>query len=138
MLCDKCKKHEACYHSTLVINGEVKTTHLCENCATKEGVFNKTYNSIFDEFRSLTNFLGFDDFEDKTCPNCNWTLRQFKRLGMLGCDKCYDAFDEDIEDIVRRIQPYTENKLDNIEFKVEEKKKTLSKEQKLVNLKAEL
>ena len=138
MKCDKCKIKEACYHSTLVVNGEVKSTHLCEDCATKEGVFNKTYNSIFDEFRSLTNFLGFDDFEDKSCPECRWTLWQFKNSGLLGCNKCYDSFEEEIEDIVRRIQPYGENKLDNIEFKVESKKKSLTKEQKLLNLKQDL
>ena len=40
--------------------------------------------------------------------------------------------------MVRRIQPYTENKLDNIEFKVDEQKQTLTKEQKLINLKADL
>ena len=65
MLCDKCKIKQACYHSTLVVNGEVKSTHLCEECAQKEGIFSKTRHSIFDEFRSLTNFLGFDDFDDK-------------------------------------------------------------------------
>jgi len=138
MLCDKCKTNEACYHSTLVINGEVKSTHLCEKCATKEGVFNKKFNSIFDEFRTLTNFLGFDDFEDKVCPKCSWSLRQFKNQGILGCSECYNTFEDEIEDIVKRIQPYTENKLDNIEFKVESKKKELSKEQKLFNLKQDL
>ena len=138
MLCDKCKTREACYHSTLVVNGEVKSTHLCEKCAEKEGVLNKTYNSIFDEFRSLTNFLGFDDFEDKVCPNCHWTLGQFKHSGILGCANCYDAFEEQIEDIVKRIQPYGQHKLDDIEFKVEQKKTELTKEQKLVNLKADL
>ena len=138
MLCDKCKKYEACYHSTLVINGEVKSTHLCEHCAEKEGVFNQSNYSIFDEFRSLTNFLGFEDFEDKVCPKCNWSLSQFKRLGELGCDNCYSVFEDEVDDIVRRIQPYTENKLDNVEFKVEEQKKSLTKEQKLINLKADL
>lgn len=138
MLCDKCKTREACYHSTLVVNGEVKSTHLCEKCATKEGVLNKTYNSIFDEFRSLTNFLGFDDFEEKYCPSCHWSLRQFKNSGMLGCPTCYDAFEEEVEDIVKRIQPYSENKLDNIEFNVETKKQNLTKKEKLNNLKQDL
>ena len=137
MKCDKCN-NEACYHSTLVVNGEVKSTHLCEDCATKEGVFNKTYNSIFDEFRSLTNFLGFDDFEDKVCPNCKWTLSKFKRHGLLGCNECYNAFEDEVNDIIKRIQPSTENKLDDIEFKVETAKQEVSKKQKLVNLKAEL
>lgn len=138
MLCDKCKKNEACYHSTLVVNGEVKSTHLCQHCAEKEGVFNKTYDSIFDEFRTLTNFLGFDDFEDKLCPNCHWSLTKFKNSGLLGCSQCYDAFEDEIADIVKRIQPYNENKLDDIEFKVEDAKKDLSKEQKLIALKQDL
>ena len=137
MLCDKCKKHEACYHSTLAINGEVKSTHLCESCAKEEGVFKKRY-SIFDEFKTLTNFLGFDDFEDKVCENCNWTLRQFKNTGLLGCSKCYNVFEDDILDIVKRIQPDTQNKFDKIEFNVESKKQELTKEQELDSLKQDL
>ena len=138
MLCEKCGKKQACYHSTLVVNGEAKSTHLCEKCAEKEGVFNHAYNSIFDEFRSLTNFLGFSDFDDKICPNCHWSLRKFKNTGTLGCGQCYDTFEDEIEDIVKRIQPYSANKIDNIEFKVEQKKQTLTKQQKLDNLKADL
>lgn len=138
MLCDKCKKYEACYHSTLIVNGESKSTHLCEKCAQKEGVLNRGYNSIFDEFRSLTNFLGFDDFEDRICPTCNSSLRQFKRTGLLGCANCYNVFEDEIEDIIKRIQPSVENKVDNISFNVESKKEELSKEQTLVKLKSDL
>ncbi len=138
MKCDKCKVNEACYHSTLVVNGEVRSTHLCEHCAAKEGVFNKRYNSIFDEFRSLTNFLGFDDFDDKVCPACHWSLNKFKSYGVLGCPECYNAFEEEVDDIVKRIQPYAEHKVDNIEFRVEEKKQELGKGQELIKLKSEL
>jgi protein arginine kinase activator len=101
-------------------------------------VFNRKYTSIFDEFRTLTNFLGFDDFEDKICPNCNWTLRNFKNSGRLGCAECFNSFEDEIEDIVKRIQPYSENKLDNIEFNVETAKQENGKQQKLVKLKADL
>ena len=138
MLCDKCKVNKACYHSTLIVNGESKSTHLCEQCAVKEGVFNKRYNYVFDEFRSLTNFLGFEDFDDKICPNCNWSLSKFKNSGMLGCSKCYDIFEDEVEDIVKRIQPYCENKLDNVEFNIEKKKKSITKQEKLEKLKLDL
>lgn len=141
MLCDKCKINKACYHSTLIVNGESKSTHLCEKCAEKEGVFNKHSifeDDIFDKFRTFTNFLGFDDFDDKVCPTCNWTLRQFKDRGILGCADCYNAFEEEIEDIVKRIQPYVENKFDKIEFNTETKKEDLTKEQKLISLKEDL
>lgn len=138
MLCDKCKKKEACYHSTLVVNGDSKSTHLCEDCARKEGVFSKVNNSIFDEFRSLTNMLGFNDFDDIVCKNCGMSLRQFRDFGLLGCEKCYDTFEDEIADIVRRIQPDTEHKADKIEFNTEVKKEELSKEQQLAGLKQDL
>ena len=138
MLCDKCKKYKACYHSTLVVNGEAKSTHLCEACAIKEGVIATSHTSIFDEFRSLTNFLGFDDFVDKACPSCNWTLRQFKNLGKLGCGECYNAFEDEIEDIVKRIQPYTSHNADNIEFNIKKESTEMSKQQRLVSLKSDL
>lgn len=138
MKCDKCKKYEACYHSTLIVNGEAQSTHLCEHCAEMEDVFNKGYNSIFDEFRSLTNFLGFNDFEDKACPNCHWTLSQFKNNGLVGCGECYNAFESEIDDIIKRLHPTTQNKVDTTDFKVENVKKEQTKEQQITNLKAEL
>lgn len=138
MLCDKCKVNEACYHSTLVINGEVKSTHLCEQCAINEGVFSKPHNSIFDEFKAFTDFLGFDNFEDKTCLKCGLTLRKFRKTGLLGCNSCYKVFEQDIDDVVRRIQPYTENKFENVEFNIEQKKKELTKQEKLNKLKSDL
>lgn len=138
MLCNKCKTREACYHSTLVVNGDVKSTHLCEKCAEQEGVLSSRHSSIFDEFKSLTNFLGFDNFDDKMCPTCHWSLSKFKNYGVLGCADCYDAFEDEIADIVKRIQPYSENKIDSIEFKVEENKEVLTKEKKLDKLKRDL
>ena len=137
MLCDKCKKCEACYHSTLVINGEVKSTHLCEECAILDGVFTP-HTSIFDEFKTLTNFLGFDDFEDKFCPSCNWSLSQFKRSGRLGCGECYNAFEDEITDIVKRIQPYADHNAENIEFNIQTNNADVSKKQQLANLKLDL
>lgn len=137
MLCEKCKKKEACYHSTLVVNGDSKSTHLCEDCARAEGVFAKN-TSIFDDFRSLTNMLGFNDFDDIVCKNCGMTLRQFRDFGLLGCEKCYDTFEDEIEDIIRRVQPYNQHVADKIEFKTEGKQAELSKEQKLASLKQDL
>ena len=138
MLCNKCKKNQACYHSTLVVNGEAKSTHLCEECAVKEGVFNTPQTSIFDEFRSLTNFLGFEDFADKVCPTCNWTLRKFKNLGKLGCGDCYNAFEEEIDEIVKRIQPYSAHNAESIEFNIQSKNDQISKPQQLAKLKSDL
>lgn len=42
--------------------------------------------------------------DSKTCPVCNQTYRGFKESGRLGCAHCYDAFAEEIEPLLRRIQ----------------------------------
>jgi len=56
MVCDKCGKNIACYHSKVIINGVVKQEHLCNLCANKN---NKLFNSYnFDFFENL--FMPFE------------------------------------------------------------------------------
>ncbi|MHB8964149.1 MAG: UvrB/UvrC motif-containing protein, partial [Saccharofermentanales bacterium] len=38
------------------------------------------------------------------CPNCRTTLAEFKEKGRLGCSHCYEAFDEQLIQVFRRIQ----------------------------------
>ena len=53
MLCDKCKKNVATYHSKTIINGVETNEHLCSECAKKAGV-----DTNFD----FGNFRFFDMF----------------------------------------------------------------------------
>ena len=54
MLCDKCKKNVATYHSKTIINGVETNEHLCSECAKKAGV-----DTSFD----FGNFRFFDMFD---------------------------------------------------------------------------
>ena len=78
------------------------------------------------------------DFDDKVCPSCNWSLRQFKNLGKLGCSECYNTFEQDIEDIIKRIQPYNQHNAENIEFNVQTENPKMSKQHRLTKLKSDL
>lgn len=122
MLCDECKKREATVHMTSVINNEKKEQHLCSVCANKlqqEGKF-----SPFASFGSdmwdhdfftndfFTNMLypkGFlSEQEQRRCPQCGISYKEFNRTGKFGCDKCYDTFSAELEPLLQRLQGTTE------------------------------
>lgn len=110
MKCDRCGKPSV-YHSTLIVNGVSQNTHLCRECAIKEGVFSKAPNSLFDDmFSTFADFLPFESVEDINCPVCKTTLKQFKSSGILGCPNCYQAFQDEISKIIKRIAPYSQHK----------------------------
>lgn len=125
MLCDKCKKNNATFHSTVNINGNVTETHLCENCAKENKLFsfNNFLSPSFDSFDLL------NDFEELTCDNCGYTLSDFQESGLLGCSNCYNVFKEIINDNLQKIQPsnvHVGKKL-NLEENLTEKEKEIKK-----------
>lgn len=99
MKCEKCKINEACYHSTLIVNGREQSTHLCNDCAKKEGVLDSNKNffkDFFNEFNDVFN----REFDDFFCPSCNIGFNQFRSKGFLGCPDCFDVFKSDLENFI--------------------------------------
>lgn len=137
MLCERCKKNEATFHKSVYINGKGYETNLCSDCANevgfnKEFAFDNDFSMGIDverKFRNLErNFLSDfwdDDFfapplvlerNFKKCPECNSTFSDFLRRGKLGCDKCYDTFEEEIRDMLENMENPTDL---NLEFDTE-------------------
>ena len=140
MKCDRCGKPSV-YHSTLIVNGVSQTTNLCRDCAIKEGVFNDSPTSLFDDmFSAFADFLPFSKVENIVCPVCKTSLREFKNTERLGCPNCYDAFREEIENIVKRIAPRQMHKQEKLNEYIAKKSndKDMSKEDKIVNLRQEM
>ena len=126
MLCDRCGKPSV-YHSTLIVNGVSQTTNLCRECVIKEGVFNDS-SSIFDDmFSVFSDFLPFEEFKDVSCPVCKTTLREFRASGKLGCPNCYEVFNEEIKDVVKKISQHEKHKAEAIN--VNKSKKQTKQEQ---------
>ncbi len=120
MNCDKCGKPSV-YHSTLIVNGVSKTTNLCRDCAIKEGVFNEDPTSMFDDmFSAFADILPFERVADITCPVCKTSLREFRNTSRLGCPNCYEAFREEISNIVKRISPFEWHKQEPLKAPAEE------------------
>jgi len=38
------------------------------------------------------------------CSKCGMTYGRYRELGQLGCDACYEAFEEKLNPLIRRIQ----------------------------------
>ena len=102
MLCQNCKKKEACYHSTLIVNGNSQSTHLCADCAKKEGVNNnqtKFFEEFFKDFDNIFN-ANFNKINEFFCPSCNINFNDFRLNRFLGCPDCFDVFKSDLERLI--------------------------------------
>ncbi|MCT4606258.1 MAG: UvrB/UvrC motif-containing protein [Marinisporobacter sp.] len=110
MLCEKCNKRPATVHLTKILNGQKMELHLCDECAKRNEQVS------FDTSFSINNFLTsiLDSIQDSPikvdyvkatkCDHCGMTYGKFKQLGRLGCSKCYHAFEEKLNTLVKRIQ----------------------------------
>jgi len=137
MKCNRCGGPSV-YHSTYIVNGVSQSTSLCRECAIKEGVFSNQRTSLFDDMlSSFADMLEFDKVENVVCPVCKTSLKEFKASGKLGCPNCYEAFREEISNIIKRIAPFERHVQDAVKtIPIKEKKPT--KEEKIKALRDEM
>lgn len=103
ILCQQCKKQTATVHLTDLAKGEKRERHLCEECASKEGVAVKQHVSINDV---LNQFLqsGVQELARLKCPDCGITFVEFRSQGLLGCPNDYDVFGTALSSVIERAQ----------------------------------
>ena len=101
MLCDDCLKNNATVHLTTFSNGQVKTVHLCAQCASKR---NKPVIIAGFSFNDLMSaFYETEKDEEVTCDKCGMTLSDFQKTGKLGCAQCYKAFESSVIPVLKGI-----------------------------------
>ena len=91
-VCQRCQKARATVHITN-LTPDKQNRHLCEACAEKEGVIIKqphATKAILQEF--IKNKAGAGGHDDRACPKCGVTFRDFQISGQLGCPHDYEAF----------------------------------------------
>lgn len=101
MLCDDCLKNTATVHMTTFVNGQIKTVHLCTQCAAKRKKPTILPGFSFNDFMSA--FYDVDDSQDLMCEKCGTTLTTFKKTGRLGCANCYKVFESSILPVLKGI-----------------------------------
>jgi protein arginine kinase activator len=112
--CRSCSK-PATLHITEVQQNEVVEIHLCEICA-------KDYLSQADQASDSDPELQFDKLDDdddsetpndpiddRLCPNCTITFREFRNQGRLGCPECYIEFEAELLPLLENIHGETQH-----------------------------
>lgn len=92
--CDMCDR-EASVHEVVVVNGERRERHLCEEHAQESGVLpTKPGPDTINAMMQKMVALGESVTTGATCPTCGLSFAKFRAEGLLGCPACYDAFAE--------------------------------------------
>ena len=95
MLCQRCLKRDARFHSYRIINNELIDVHLCSRCADINKNQQET-NGITDKLDSLLEALltkkVYNEKSTLRCENCGTTLKEFEKYALVGCPACYDFF----------------------------------------------
>ncbi|NLL81360.1 MAG: hypothetical protein GX231_03520 [Tissierellia bacterium] len=113
MLCDNCKRKDATFHYTKIINGKMEEHHLCETCAFDSQDFDMSNPfSIHKLFSGLTEAQETkeEDLKDITCSNCGLDFSRFQKTGKLGCATCYHDFSEYLKPIINGIHGHNHHR----------------------------
>lgn len=105
MMCDNCHERDAVVHLTTV-NDAVKHSHLCEKCAASKGVqttITMPQSALGDILHAVQQQAATTSQDAGVCSFCKSTSRDFKLTGRLGCARCYDAMEQTLRDVLRRL-----------------------------------
>jgi protein arginine kinase activator len=121
MLCDNCKKNEACIHITQISGNNKIDKYLCEECAAQYGEFlTHPQAEVQPEVFSVNDFLSglfhntagaksaeetgkMPGDQEYACPSCGMTYMDFANSGKIGCSVCYKTFRNKLEPLLRRL-----------------------------------
>jgi len=108
MQCQICNKNDATIHLTEIADGVRTEMHICEQCAIEQDIAVKSHIPINE---LLSNLLAVQPSDDElfgpseqklVCPNCGFTLEQFRKEGALGCPRDYEVFEKTLLALIEK------------------------------------
>lgn len=115
MLCQFCKQNPATIKISHVINSKTIEVSLCKGCAEEKGVENplvalpQIFGNFIAELFGKELFAGNNIEDDKACESCGLTWEDFQEKGLFGCDICYQAFQSELDLIIKKIHGSTKH-----------------------------
>lgn len=110
--CSACGERESVVELSHVEDGEVKQVPLCAKCAAEKGIQTPAAQADTPLGSLLAALSGeglkvVDKASDVPCPHCGATLDDFRTTGRLGCETCYQAFADQLRELLRRLHGST-------------------------------
>jgi protein arginine kinase activator len=108
MQCQICNKNDATIHLTEIVDGMRTEMHICEQCAVEQDIAVKSHIPINE---LLSNLLAVQPSDDElagpserelVCPDCGFTLAQFRKEGVLGCPRDYEIFEKTLLALIEK------------------------------------
>jgi len=112
-MCESCRRRPATVQYAEVVDGEMTTYNLCDECARERGVamsFAPFAGPLVSILMSLLEEAGERDEAERqgpVCPGCGLSYSEFRRSGRLGCAECYKSFADELRPLIRRIHGST-------------------------------
>ncbi len=115
MMCKNCAQRTATTHIKTIINGQLTESHLCSQCAKKQG-----YGQMLSEWNGFGSLLsgllsgepeaGTLGSGEKRCPGCGASFREISRSGKVGCGQCYSTFRTQLIPVIERLHGAAQHK----------------------------
>ncbi|MCC6740368.1 MAG: UvrB/UvrC motif-containing protein [Planctomycetia bacterium] len=110
--CETCHENPATVHLTEMANNHVVLEkHLCDQCASKQGIIGKMQMSLVAEL--LGNIKdkqkGAAKEADVRCPDCGMLYSEFRAKARFGCSRDYDVFQKHVLALLEKIHGSTEH-----------------------------
>jgi protein arginine kinase activator len=103
-MCDECGTNPANVHLTRIQENQTHVFHLCEECARKKGIsISVNEDAILEEMSGKKEAVTKVREPEKTCGNCGTKLSEFRNKGWLGCAMCYQAFEQEIDELLIQV-----------------------------------
>lgn len=105
MLCQICKQREATVHYTRIVNQKKVGMYVCGQCAGENDEIKVNIHKFLSGIMGIDTVNNIEDtpITIKKCASCGMTIEEFNKTGMLGCTKCYEAFGDSIQTMLKRI-----------------------------------
>ena len=105
MRCQICDEREATVLFTHILDDEKEVCYLCRSCADRKGADpGKAAAGVPAESGAVRPNL--------VCTDCGQTLAEFEGSGLFGCASCYEAFEPELERVLKRIHGRARHKPD--------------------------
>lgn len=125
MICNRCNERQATIEFTTVVGDEKKTQHLCPECSRQESEAQTSQANQHEsgdeaepksgdkaapghvadakKVNVVIGQLSGSDTGKGPCAGCGMTYEEFRKIGRLGCAKCYEAFGPPLRRLLKRI-----------------------------------
>jgi len=105
MKCELCN-NEATVFYTQAVQGGQKKISLCESCAEERGLTDpgafSMVDILMDETPQQAQQTTVAEVAEQ-CSHCGFTIEDYRKVGRLGCSKCYTAFRGEILPVLAKM-----------------------------------